>query len=64
MILQCLHFDSKRTYILQTNFVLKNDKSVNSNSVFEAVIRQTLHITICEKVCGQTSKLFHDRMTV
>ena len=24
-----------------------------SNSVFEAV-RQTLHITICEKVCGQT----------
>ena len=25
-----------------------------SNSVFEAV-RQTLHITVCEKVCGQTS---------
>ena len=34
-----------------------NDSGTNasaSNSVFEAV-RQTLHITVCEKVCGQTS---------
>ena len=27
-----------------------------SNSVFEAA-RQTLHITVCEKVCGQTSRI-------
>ena len=33
-----------------------NDLAVqaSSNSVFEA-IRQTLHIVVCEKVCGQTT---------
>ena len=34
-----------------------NDLAVDAsapNSVFEA-IRQTLHIVVCEKVCGQTT---------
>ena len=33
--------------------------NVSPNTIFGAVVRQNLHITVCEKVCGQTISILN-----